>query len=107
MLSFVTIQKLGELETIGDLENKQSLAAIFNWFQNIAKMDKSIHVFLVSSEQFFYHWVDKILRNVCEVQTIGNLSKGNAEKYYNFLKFKNNYFVLISFIDIYKVIGME
>ena len=66
-------------------------------------MDQTAYVFLVSSEEFFYSLLMKEENYIEKIYTIGNLSKQNANQYFNKIMGMNQ--LAISFDNLFKITG--
>ena len=89
----------------GSVDDQYALRHLFDWLAALTNIDKSAHVFLASSEEFFYFLLREIEVYMIEIITIGNLSKREAEAYFNKCKTEKNYNLRISFENLFKITG--
>ena len=87
----------------GSSDDKKALEAFFTWLVALTKMDQTAYVFLVSSEEFFYSLLMKEENYIEKIYTIGNLSKQNANQYFNKIMGMNQ--LAISFDNLFKITG--
>ena len=68
-----------------ETSNKAALEGLFRWMEALIKEDfSSIVVFLVSSDQFFFNWIQSKLENKIKIIQVIDLPKIEAENYFLF-----------------------
>ena len=103
---FLFFKILGNLEKYD--ENQEALDGVFRWLESITKAQHSIHVFLASSDQFFYHWINTKLNDKFSTFQVVDLTKKQAELFFNRLKVELNLNYQLNadaFDNLYKLTG--
>lgn len=102
---FLFFKILGNLEKYE--ENQEALDGVFRWLESITKAQHSIHVFLASSDQFFYHWINTKLNDNFSTFQVVDLTKKQAELFYNQLngELNLNWLNTDAFDNLYKLTG--
>ena len=70
-------------------QNVFALKGLFSWLETITKEKPSkerLYVFMASSEQFFFKWVQSNMQDKCRIIHIVDLSKIQAQNFYNIKK---------------------
>ena len=89
-------------------EENDVLDGVFRWIESMTKAEHSIHVFMASSEQFFYNWIGSKLLNKFSIIQVVDLPKKQAELFYNQLKDElnlNDFLNADAFDNLYKLTG--
>ena len=90
-------------------QNLFALKGLFRWLETITKekpTKERIYVFMASSEQFFFKWVQNYMQDKCRIILIVDLSKIQAQNFYNIKKVEYSLQnCKISFNELYKLTG--
>lgn len=64
-------------------QDKEALDGFLRWFESLTKEKNQIYLFLASSEQFFYNWMQSQMSGQFRTLQITDLPKEKAEKVYD------------------------
>ena len=91
-------------------EENDVLDGVFRWLESMTKAEHSIHVFMASSEQFFYNWISSKLQNKFSIIQVVDLPKKQTELFYNQVKDElnlNDFLNEDAFDNLYKLTGFS
>ena len=85
-------------------DDKKALDGFIRWWESITKEEYQIYLFLASSEQFFYHWIQDKLNGKFRMFQICDLPKEKAQQIYEKMC-EDNIFEL-KWEALYELIGI-